>query len=130
MGIDLQAKAVLDSQKIHNGTLGGGGFNVDLTFTDLETIPNTETIQGLYNDTALLGISPDNGLPVRGAKIAVSFHQSDLTIWDGKSSLQRWTIQFVNGAGQTVIVEIMDVIPDRSFGDVVCICKIVSGHVE
>ena len=126
MGIDLQARAVSDSQKIHNGTLGTGGFNVSLKFTDL--LGNILTIHGLYNDTALLGINPDNGLPVRGSKLAISFHQSDLTIWNGTDNLKRWKIELVNGAGQTVIAEIDDVIPDRSFGDVLLMMKIVSGH--
>ena len=126
MGIDLQARSVSDSQKIHNGTLGTGGFNVSLKFTDL--LANTLTIHGLYNDTALLGINPDNGLPVRGSKLAISFHQSDLTIWNGTDNLKRWKIELVNGAGQTVIAEIDDVIPDRSFGDVLLMMKIVSGH--
>ena len=131
MGIDLQAKAVSDSQKIHNGTLGTGGFNVSLKFTDLvEPVANTLTIQGLYNDTALLSINPENGLPVRGSELAISFHQSDLTIWDGKSDLQRWKIELINGAGQTVIAEINDVIPDRSFGDVLLMMQIISGHVD
>lgn len=128
MGIDLQAKSVLDSQKIHNGTLGAGGFNVSLKFTDREPIPNELTIQGLYNDTSLLGINPENGMPVRGSKLAISFSQQDLTIWDGKSDLQRWKIELVNGANQTVIAEINDVIPDRSFGDVLIMCTIASGH--
>ena len=126
MGIDLQARSVSDSQKIHNGTLGTGGFNVSLKFTDL--LGNTLTIQGLYNDTALLGINPDNGLPVRGSKLAISFSQQDLTIWNGTDNLKRWKIELVNGAGQTVIAEIDDVIPDRSFGDVLLMMKIVSGH--
>lgn len=131
MGIDLQARSVSDSQKIHNGTLGTGGFNVSLKFTDRATpTPNELTIQGLYNDTSLLGINPDNGLPVRGAKLAISFHQSDLTIWNGLDDLQRWKIELVNGAGQTVIAEIGDVIPDRSFGDVLLMMKIISGHDE
>lgn len=127
MGIDLQAKSVSDSQKIHNGTLGTGGFAVDLKFTSL--VPESLTIKGLYNDTALIGINPETGFPVRGAKLAISFHQSDLTIWDGKANLQRWKIELVNGAGQTVVAEINDVIPDRSFGDVLLMMKIISGHV-
>jgi len=128
MGVDLQAKSVSDSQKIHNGTLGTGGFNVALLFTDLATpTANTQTIQGLYNDTSL-SINPETGLLLIGAKIPVSFHQSDLTIWDGLADLQRWTIQFVNGAGQTIIGEIDSVIPDRSFGDILVMLKIVSGH--
>lgn len=126
--IDLQARVVSDSQKIHNNELGTGGFGVDLTFTDPDNPGTPKTITGLYNDTALLGINPENGLPVRGAKIAVSFHQSDLTIWDGISDLQRWKIEFVNGAGQSISAEIDDVIPDRSFGDVLVMTKIISGH--
>lgn len=126
MGIDLHARAVSDSQKIHNGTLGVGGFNVSITFTD--TSDNTETIQGLYNDTSLIGIDPETGFPVRGSKLAITFSQSDLTIWDGLTSLQRWKISLTNGAGQTVVAEIFDVIPDRSFGDVLAMCKIISGH--
>ena len=123
MGIDLNARMVSDSQKIHNGTLGVGGFNVSLKFTNLAT--ESLTIQGLYTDTSLLGINPDNGLPVRGSKISVSFHQSDLTIWDGKADIQRWEIELVNGAGQSVTTEINDVIPDRSFGDVLLMLKVV-----
>lgn len=126
--IDLQARAVSDSQKIHNNELGTGGFAVSLKFTDPDNPGIPKTIKGLYNDTALLGINPENGLPVRGAKIAVSFHQSDLTIWDGISDLQRWKIEFVNGAGQSISAEIDDVIPDRSFGDVLVMTKIISGH--
>jgi len=128
MGIDLQAKSVSDSQKIHNGTLGTGGFNVSLLFTKYNEPSTFLTIQGLYNDTALLGINPDNGLPVRGSKLAISFSQQDLTIWNGTDDLQRWKIELVNGAGQTVIAEINDVIPDRSFGDVLLMMKIISGH--
>ena len=128
MGVDLQAKSVSDSQKIHNGTLGTGGFNVALLFTDLATpTANTQTIQGLYNDTSL-SINPETGLLLIGAKIPVSFHQSDLTIWDGLADLQRWKIQFVNGAGQTIIGEIDSVIPDRSFGDILVMLTIISGH--
>ena len=123
MGIDLNARMVSDSQKIHNGTLGVGGFNVSLKFTNLAT--ESLTIQGLYTDTSLLGINPDNGLPVRGSKISVSFHQSDLTIWDSKADIQRWEIELVNGAGQSVTTEISDVIPDRSFGDVLLMLKVV-----
>ena len=126
--IDLHARAISDSQKIHNNELGTGGFAVDLIFTDPDNPGTPETIKGLYNDTALLGINPENGLPVRGAKIAVSFHQSDLTIWDGVSDLQRWKIEFTNGAGQSIAAEINDVIPDRSFGDVLVMTKIISGH--
>ncbi len=126
--IDLHARAVLDSQKIHNNELGTGGSAVDLKFTDPDNSGTPETIKGLYNDTALLGINPENGLPVRGSKIAVSFHQSDLTIWDGLSDLQRWKIEFINGAGQSIAAEINDVIPDRSFGDVLVMTKIISGH--
>ena len=129
MGVDLQARSVSDSQKIHNGNLGVGGFNVSMKFTDLVTpTPNTKTIQGLYSDTALLGINPENGLPVRGSKFAISFHQSDLTIWNGTDDLQRWKVELVNGAGQSMIIELSDIIPDRSFGDVLCMCKITSGH--
>ncbi len=126
MSIDLQARSVSDSQKIHNNKLGVGGFAVEMKFTDLSS--NTKTIKGLYNDTALLGINPENGMPVRGSKFAISFHQSDLTIWNGTDDLQRWTVELVNGAGQTVIAELNDVIPDRSFGDVLCMCQIASGH--
>lgn len=128
MTIDLNAKAISDSQKIHNGTLGTGSFNVSIKFTDIAETPNVLTIQGLYNDTALIGINPENNLPVRGSKIAVSFHQSDLTIWNGTDDLQRWKIELVNGAGQTVNTEVMDVIPDRSFGDVLLMLKIITGH--
>lgn len=127
--VDLLARAVEDSQSIHNGTIGAGSFATDLLFTDRTTpTPNTQTIKGLFNDTALLGIDTEAGLPVRGAKIAISFTQADLTIWDGVADIQRWKIEFTNGAGQTVTVEISDVIPDRSFGDVLCMCKIISGH--
>ena len=125
MGIDLQAKAVSDSQKIHNGTLGAGGFAVDLKFTDL--LANELTIKGLFNDISLT-INPETGMPMTGSRITISFHQSDLTIWDGKASLQRWKIEFTNGAGQTIIAELSDIMPDRSFGDVQCMCKIISGH--
>jgi len=127
MGIDLQARAISDSQKIHNGTLGTGSFNVTLRFT---SPTETQTIKGLYNDTSLLGINPENGLPVSGSKLAISFHQSDLTIWDGKADLQRWKVELVNGAGQTVLAEISNVIPDRSFGDILLMMKIISGHVN
>lgn len=127
--IDLQARSVEDSQAIHNGTLGAGSFAVDMLFTDLVTpTPNTQTIKGLYNDTSLVGINLENNMPVRGSKIAISFHQSDLTIWDGLASLQRWKVRFTNGAGQIINCEINDPIPDRSFGDVLCMCKIISGH--
>jgi len=127
MGIDLQARSVSDSQKIHNGTLGTGGFNVSLKFTDLATIPNILIIQGLYNDTAL-DINPDNGLPAVGSKLSISFHQSDLTIWDGKADLQQWKIELINGAGQSIIAKVNTVIPDRSFGEVLLLMKIISGH--
>ena len=125
MGIDLRARMISDSQKIHNGTLGVGGFNTSLKFTDLAS--NTLTIQGLYNDTSL-SISPETGMYVTGSKIAISFTQSDLTIWDGLTTLQRWIVEFTNGVGQTVKAEIENVAPDRSFGSVLCFCKIISGH--
>ena len=126
--IDLHARAVSDSQKIHNNQLGTGGFAVDLKFTDPDNSGTPQTIKGLYNDTALLGINIETNLPVRGSKIAVSFSQQDLTIWDGLVDLQRWKIEFVNGAGQSIAAEINDVIPDRSFGDVLVMKKIISGH--
>lgn len=127
--IDLNARAVADSKKIHNGTLGTGSVSVDIKFTDLTTpTPNVQTITGLYNDTSLLGINPETGFPVRGSKIAISFHQVDLTIWDGLEDLQRWKMELVNGAGQTIVAELTDVIPDRSFGSVLIMCTIVSGH--
>lgn len=125
MAIDLHARAVSDSQKIHNGTLGIGKFNVSMLFTDLAA--NTKTIQGLYNDTALI-VNPENGLPAIGSKITISFHQSDLTIWDGLTTLAGWKVQFVNGAGQTIIAKLTGVKPDRSFGEIQVDCKIISGH--
>lgn len=127
--IDLNARAVSDSQKILNGELTTGSFAVDLKFTDLATpIANTETIKGFYNDTSLIGISIETNFPITGNKIGISFHQSDLTIWDGIVDLQRWKVEFTNGASQAIAVEIINVIPDRSFGEVLCMCKIISGH--
>jgi hypothetical protein len=129
MGIDLQAKSVSDAQKIHNGTLGTGGFNVSLKFTDLvQPVANSLTIQGLFNDTSIV-INPDNGLPMTGSKIGISFTQEDLTIWDGLADLQRWQIEFTNGAGQLINCEIDNVNPDRSYGSVEVTCKVISGHV-
>ena len=125
--IDLQAKSVSDSQKIHNNTLGTGGFAVDLTITEFNNPGNTITIKGLYNDTGIT-IDFESGMPTTGAKIAVSFHGSDLTIWDGVQDLQRWKVEFENGSGQSMVVEISDVMPDRSFGDILTLCKIISGH--
>ena len=126
--IDLHTRAVSDSQKIHNNTLGTGGSAVELTITDPDNPGTPKTIKGFYNDTSLLGINPENGLPVIGSKIAISFHQSDLTIWDGVADLQRWTVQFVNGAAQTILAEMNGIIPDRSFGDILVMCTIISGH--
>ena len=125
MGRDLQARSVSDSQKIHNGTLGTGGFAVDLKFTSL--VPDVLTIKGLFNDTSL-NINPETGMLMIGSKIAISFHQSDLTIWDGIETLRKWKIEFTNGAGQDIVCEINPVMPDRSFGDVLIMCDIVSGH--
>lgn len=127
MGIDLYSRAVSDSKKIHNGSMGAGGFNTSMTFTDSGTTPQSLEIQVLVNDTSLV-FSPQTGLPMVGSKIGLSFHQSDLTIWDGTSDLKRWKIQFVNGAGQTILAEINSVMPDRSFGDVACTATIISGH--
>ena len=128
MAIDLHARAVSDSQKIHNGTIGTGKFNISIKFTDPANPGTSQTIQGLYNDTSLVAINPENSLPVRGSKFALSFSQQDLTIWDGLADLQRWKIELINGAGQSVVGELFDIIPDRSFGDVLCMCKIASGH--
>lgn len=129
MGIDLQAKAVEDSRKIHNGTLSVGGFAVDMTFTDLVApTPNTLTIKGLFTDISL-AINPETGMFMIGGKVVISFHQLDLTIWDGKADLQRWKVQFVNAFGQTVIAELDAVMPDRVFGDVQVNCKIISAEV-
>lgn len=128
MGINLHARAISDSQKIHNGTLCVGGFNVPMKFTDITTpTPQTLTIQALYNDTSLV-FNPETGLPMIGSKIGFSFHQSDLTIWNGTDSLQRWKIEFTNGAGQVIIAEINSPMPDRSFGDVAGTATIISGH--
>jgi hypothetical protein len=126
MGIDLHAIAISDSQKIHNGNLSVGGSNVDLLIKNIGAT-QSQTIQGEYNDVSLT-VDAETGMVMTGSKIAVSFQQSDLTIWDGKSDLQRWTVEFTNGAGQDIKAEIMQVLPDRSFGDVVVLCKIVSGH--
>ena len=128
MAIDLHERAVSDSQKIHNGTLATGGFNVSMKFTNPDNPGTPETIQGLYNDTSLIAINPENSLPVRGSKFALSFSQQDLTIWNGLSDLQRWKFEIVNGAGQSIVGELSDIIPDRSLGEVLCMCKIASGH--
>jgi hypothetical protein len=128
MGIDLHAKSISDSQKIHNGNLSAGGFNVSLLFTSIDDTPLTQTIQGEYNDVSMT-IDADTGMIMTGSKIAISFQQSDLTIWNGRSDIQRWKVGFTNGAGQAIQCEISQVMPDRSFGDVVCICKIISGHI-
>ena len=127
MAIDLQAKSVSDSQKIHNNQLGTGGFAINMTFTDPANPGTPKIIKGFYNDTSL-AVNPETGLPVIGSKVAISFHQSDLTIWDGLTDLQRWKVEFTNGAGQDIIAELYNIIPDRSLGDVLCMCKIVSGH--
>lgn len=126
MGIDLHARAVSDSKKIHNGTLGVGGFNVSMTFSSSNG-EDFQTIQCLYNDTSLV-FNPDTGMPMIGSKIGFSFHQSELTIWDGTSSLKGWIIEFANGAGQTIKAEINSPMPDRSFGDVAGTATIISGH--
>ena len=127
MAIDLQAKSVSDSQKIHNNQLGTGGFAIDMTFTDPGNPETSQTIKCLYNDTSL-AVNPETGLVVIGSKVAISFHQSDLSIWDGLTDLQRWKVEFINGAGQDITAELFNIIPDRSLGDVLCICKIVLGH--
>lgn len=127
--IDLHALAVQDSHDILNGTLGAGSFSVDLAFNTPAgaAVPKSQTIKGLYDDTSF-AINFETNLPATAPKIAVKFHQSDLTVWDGKESLQRWTVGFTNGAGQVVTAEVKDVIPDRSFGDVLLMCVIVDGH--
>ena len=124
--IDLQAISVQDSHDIINGDLGTGSFAVDLKFTDLST--NELTIKGWPDDTGIVGINVETNQFITGSKISIKFHQSDLTIWDGKASIQRWKIEFINGAGQTIICEIDNVFPDRSFGDILVMCKIISGH--
>jgi hypothetical protein len=123
--MDLHALAVKDSHDIMNNTLGAGGFSVDHVFTDLSD--NELTIKAWYDDTSIQ-INPENGQLMTGSKITVKFHQSDLIIWDGLSDLQRWKISFTNGAGQLINCEIENVAPDRSFGDVLVFCKIISGH--
>jgi hypothetical protein len=127
--IDLNARATSDSQAILNGTLGAGSFARDITFTDPANPGTPQTIKGWAFDTALLGINPETGFPVRGSKLAVSFFQSDLTIWDGKADIQRWTVEFTNDAGQAIVAGVSDVIPDRSFGDVLLMLKIKQGHL-
>ena len=124
--MDLLSRIKDDSKKIHNGTLGAGSFNTPCKFTSSDDLSN-ETIQILYNDTSL-DISIETGLPIIGSKIAISFFQDDLTIWNGTDDLQRWKIEFTNNVSQSIIAEIDSVMPDRSIGDVVCICKIISGH--
>ena len=127
--IDLQAQSVQDSHDIINGTLCAGSFSVDLKFTDISTPANELTISGLFDDVALT-INPETGFPMIGSKVPIKFHQSDLTIWDGKTSLQRWKIEFTNGASQSMNVEINSIMPDRTFGDIVAMTKIISGHVD
>lgn len=126
--IDLHALEVSDSKAIHEGTIGVASDSVDMTFTEPGTSGATQTIKAKYNDTSLL-FSIETGLPVTGSKIAISFHQSTLTIWDGKATLKNWKIQFTNGAGQAVTALINDVRPDRSFGDVVCTCELTGDRV-
>ncbi len=125
MGIDLHAKAASDSQKIHNNNLGTGGDSVEVTVADTDS--NELTLYGRYTDVSM-AIDPETGMMVTGSRVGISFHQSDLALWDGVSDMQRWTVSFTNGAGQTVEGEIVNVMPDRYFGDVVVIINVSSGH--
>lgn len=126
MGVALHDRIVSDSQKIHNNEMIGGDA-VEVTFSDTEDTPNELTIMASYNDISLT-VDAETGMIIAGSKISIFFQQSDLTIWDGLASMQRWTVAFTNGAGQDISAEISQVLPDRSFGDVTVLCKIVSGH--
>ena len=128
MGISLHDRAVSDSQKIHNNNLSVGGFSVDMKFQDLSDPVNELTIKALYNDVAQQ-VNPETGYPIIGSLLSISFHQSDLTIWNGTASLQDWKISFTNGAGQDIEGVIKYPWPNRSFGDVVCLCEVSSGHL-
>ncbi len=81
----------------------------------------------LYKDVSI-GINPENGLPIIGPVIVVSFFKKNLTIWNGTDDLQRWKVEFVNGSGQNIIAELMGIKPDNNLGGIQVDCKITSGH--
>ena len=146
MGVDLNARMIADSQKIHNGELSTGGWptafiftHVDvnvwvsceaLQFGDYQFGPQvlfgaqdlyqdhteTQTVNGIYSDIGVL-LNPDTGMPMTGSKIGCSINLADLTIWDKKSSLNRWTASFTNNAGLVCTGELRNVFPDFTFND-------------
>lgn len=114
--IDLYAKIKSDSQKIHNGELATGGFSTVFTFTSTDTEIDPQEVSGSYSDIGL-SLSPETGLPVESSHIGCSISLNDLTIWDKKTSLDRWKVSFVNNAGLTCAGEIRNAFPDFTFND-------------
>ncbi len=113
--IDLNARIKTDSQKIHQGTLGAGSFATDITITRPDG-SDSLTITGLYNDISI-AINPQTGMPIVGSTIAISVHLDDFTTWDRLESLDRWRVSFVDNSGLNCIGEMINAMPDFTFGD-------------
>ena len=111
--MSLYDRVKTDNQKILNK-----GFSIVHHITNGKSGEELkdQDIKGFYVDTSL-EIDPDNGLPIVGQKIAVTFNIDDITIGSGvNENYEKWKAIFTNHVGKERIGYFQNPIPDRTIG--------------
>lgn len=119
--MSLLSQAASDLQGIVENT---GGFASPVTLTTPGKVAHS-----LVGTSADIGqtIDPETGVPVAGRRASVAF--SWLTLHargldpKGVEEGSPWTVQFADVAGSSHTYKIVETIPDRTLGMLVCILE-------
>ena len=122
--MSLRARAAADNTRIIESS-NGFGWHVVLTSPDGISI----SLVGLTNDISQK-IDPETGMMVVGRKASVTLSSATLSAsgvgiprGESDSSRKPWSVRFADIRGVEQLFKVSQVIPDRTFGNVVCMLE-------
>jgi hypothetical protein len=123
--VSLRAQAAADLAMIHADTVGGFGWSISVT--NPEGV--TAVLTGLSTDVHT-SIDPETGVVVPGRRASVSLVRAHLATAglgqprgiNGRNE-KPWLVTFLDVDGASHTFKVVEALPDRAIGSVVCILE-------
>lgn len=126
--MSLRAQAAADLAAIHADTVGG--FGMPITVTNPDGV--TAVLTGLSTDVHTT-IDPETGVAVPGRRASVSLVRAQLITAAlgeprgiGDRGSKPWRVTFADVNGSSHAYKVVEALPDRALGSVVCILEAYS----
>ncbi len=123
--MSLRAQAAADLAAIHADTVGGFGWPITVT----SPAGVSAALTGLSTDVHTT-IDPETGVAVAGRRASVSLARAHLIAAGlgeprgiGDRDAKPWRVTFDDVNGATHTFKVLEALPDRALGSVVCILE-------